>query len=298
MHHRVSSLNLARGERSSYRAFTLIELLVVIAIIAILAAILFPVFARARENARRASCQSNLKQLGLGVLQYAQDYDEYYMPVYTNAGTGTLPNQASPPTRSWVEFVYPYTKSLEILRCPSDSAAQGTPYAIREWRTRMGWPTTQAIPINYSYSLYLGGGTGYTGNVGDFQKLSALQAPSKVIMMSDSGATPPWKDTPARPASTPPEQWTQKLATDSVTPSLKHGSYVLLHPNTGITTAWTNANYGTIYARHFNTSNILWADGHVKAQRPEQIMNVTDIPSEFTNTLNSCFNPAVGCNGS
>lgn len=63
---------------SSKKGFTLIELLVVIAIIAILAAILFPVFARARENARRASCQSNLKQIGLGILQYAQDYDERY----------------------------------------------------------------------------------------------------------------------------------------------------------------------------------------------------------------------------
>src|SRR4028118_675254 len=64
--------------RAAHRGFTLIELLVVIAIIAILAAILFPVFSRARENARRASCMSNLKQIGLGVMQYVQDYDERY----------------------------------------------------------------------------------------------------------------------------------------------------------------------------------------------------------------------------
>jgi prepilin-type N-terminal cleavage/methylation domain-containing protein/prepilin-type processing-associated H-X9-DG protein len=95
--------------------FTLIELLVVIAIIALLAAILFPVFARARENARRASCQSNLKQMALGVKQYIQDYDERYPQVdFTGA--------ASPDgSRGWTVALQPYLKSTQILQCPSDA---------------------------------------------------------------------------------------------------------------------------------------------------------------------------------
>jgi prepilin-type N-terminal cleavage/methylation domain-containing protein/prepilin-type processing-associated H-X9-DG protein len=91
------------------RAFTLIELLVVIAIIAILAAILFPVFARARENARRASCQSNLKQIGLGILQYVQDYDEKFPPA-----TVSDPNVVG-----WAGAIQPYVKSEQLFRCPS-----------------------------------------------------------------------------------------------------------------------------------------------------------------------------------
>ncbi|BCM94314.1 hypothetical protein IAD21_06219 [Abditibacteriota bacterium] len=94
-------------------AFTLIELLVVIAIIAILAAILFPAFARARENARRASCQSNLKQLGLGVAQYTQDYDET-MP-------NGLPNGNNWSGFGWGSQIYPYVKSAQIFKCPSET---------------------------------------------------------------------------------------------------------------------------------------------------------------------------------
>lgn len=93
-------------------AFTLIELLVVIAIIAILAAILFPVFARARENARRASCQSNLKQIGLGMQQYTQDYDERFL-------TQDLPNG-----QHFGALLQPYLKSKQVFLCPS---AAGSP---------------------------------------------------------------------------------------------------------------------------------------------------------------------------
>ena len=104
--------------KNTKKAFTLIELLVVIAIIAILAAILFPAFARARENARRSSCQSNLKQMGLGVIQYVQDYDEkfpqgYYYPNDSSSAGGYV---------HWSGLVQPYTKSLQIFVCPSDAS--------------------------------------------------------------------------------------------------------------------------------------------------------------------------------
>jgi prepilin-type N-terminal cleavage/methylation domain-containing protein/prepilin-type processing-associated H-X9-DG protein len=99
------------------RGFTLIELLVVIAIIAILAAILFPVFARAREKARQSACLSNMKQLGLGLMMYVQDYDETMVPYCTN-----------PPGASytWPKLIEPYIKNLAVFDCPSSQT--GTRY--------------------------------------------------------------------------------------------------------------------------------------------------------------------------
>jgi len=100
------------------RGFTLIELLVVIAIIAILAAILFPVFARARENARKSSCQNNLKQLALGFKQYLNDFDERYPIV---AVSNTASTTYAPPY-GWADSLQPYIRNTQVYQCPSDTA--------------------------------------------------------------------------------------------------------------------------------------------------------------------------------
>jgi prepilin-type N-terminal cleavage/methylation domain-containing protein/prepilin-type processing-associated H-X9-DG protein len=120
--------------------FTLIELLVVIAIIAILAAILFPVFARARENARRASCQSNLKQIALGVFQYVQDYDERLPMVEVGTpaqvGSGTALTTATDFVL-WTDVLQPYLKSTQIFVCPSatnTNAPGKTPVPVAQVR--------------------------------------------------------------------------------------------------------------------------------------------------------------------
>lgn len=107
------------------KGFTLIELLVVIATIAILAAILFPVFARAREKARQTSCLSNIKQLGLAWLQYAQDYDGETVPVQIGpVAAYTLPSgTAGSGYIYWPTLLYPYTQNVQVYNCPSNSYA-------------------------------------------------------------------------------------------------------------------------------------------------------------------------------
>lgn len=126
------------------RGFTLIELLVVIAIIAILAAILFPVFAKAREKARMSACASNEKQMGLAYLQYAQDYDERICPA-----------------RGWVAFIYPYVRSKQAFICPDDRqrVTSGPPtvsYMINQMQSQLESQWTAP-----SVTLFLGECEGY-----------------------------------------------------------------------------------------------------------------------------------------
>jgi prepilin-type N-terminal cleavage/methylation domain-containing protein/prepilin-type processing-associated H-X9-DG protein len=111
------------------RAFTLIELLVVIAIIAILAAILFPVFAKARDRAQQTTCLNNLKQLGVALTTYLSDYDEHYplsrLPDATHTNLGSLNGT----TKNWRTALFPYIKSNEVMMCPTNPASKAWPAA-------------------------------------------------------------------------------------------------------------------------------------------------------------------------
>ncbi|HEY3328738.1 MAG TPA: DUF1559 domain-containing protein [Capsulimonadaceae bacterium] len=150
------------------RGFTLIELLVVIAIIAILAAILFPVFATAREKARQTTCASNMKQLGLAFVQYTQDYDEDW----------PVGNQSNGDGSGWYDSVYPYVKSSQVYDCPSDPTVGNTTspvisYGMNRNLTRVAEGDRNATPAN--------GGTG--SMAGKFLIISSLVAPTKTVML-------------------------------------------------------------------------------------------------------------------
>ena len=144
----MSTFRIFRASRQTIRngktAFTLIELLVVIAIIAILAAILFPVFARARENARRSACMSNLKQIGLAAAQYTQDYDENILPIRSYA---TCPATGSCGYFAWSsdKIIQPYLKSRQVLICPSNQKAVSYSYNF----AMGGQPNTNLAAINF-----------------------------------------------------------------------------------------------------------------------------------------------------
>lgn len=155
--------------KAKTQGFTLIELLVVVAIIALLAAILFPVFGRARENARRSTCQSNLKQIGLGILQYSQDYDERFPSAYSYEYSATRwpTTYGRPVPNSWDRAIMPYmgvkvnnhasdySSNATIFRCPSDTAPLSA--------TMISYYGSGAKPRSYSMTDSNYGNDGFVG---------------------------------------------------------------------------------------------------------------------------------------
>jgi len=143
------------GDRK--RGFTLIELLVVIAIIAILASILFPVFGRAREQARRTACTSNVKQLLLGVMQYTQDYDELY-PKWDGGASWGMPEG----TGWWMNQIQPYVKSTGLFACPSDGRGEnqtrGWGFAVVPGSTQNGTQPPRYYKTSYGINEWIVGG--------------------------------------------------------------------------------------------------------------------------------------------
>lgn len=227
----ISFVNTSKPRR---QGFTLIELLVVIAIIAILAAILFPVFGRARENARRTSCSSNLKQIGLGWMQYAQDYDE----------RGPGQGEAFLATGQRTAFdlaLQPYLKSMQIFECPSDSfsASFNVP----------GF--AQNAKRSYRHARYVRDfNCDKPSNDQQGRNLSAFASSAKTLLMADAISCA------GGPTGGTAEWWCGSEFNHAGTLAGQGSPYIDSPPPGGV-----------VRGRHLDTDNVLYVDGHVKAKK-------------------------------
>jgi prepilin-type N-terminal cleavage/methylation domain-containing protein/prepilin-type processing-associated H-X9-DG protein len=251
--------------------FTLIELLVVIAIIAILAAILFPVFAQAREKARAISCVSNEKQMGLGLMQYVQDNDEAFPQVQY-----AVPTSVSPTTwEDWELAIYPYIKN----GAPQNNGLGGI------W-TCPSWP---GAPVEAEYGInrelsYGGQGTYDYNNVPGYKVLSTtlaqLTTPSDTAMVMEHGsasygspANPGWGPDLVSYFEANENAWTAPLNIVNGAPTNPDTHLELQYDMDCALTdtrvicgnTWLNSPGTMQRYRHTQTSNTLFCDGHVKA---------------------------------
>ncbi len=237
------------------RGFTLIELLVVIAIIAILAAILFPVFAKAREKARQTACLSNTKQIGLAMMQYLQDYDSQFPPAWAWYG------QTDPRTSTWPWLLQSYAKSPQIFGCPSGPWGQAPP--AEKWSLGyMGYCLN--VVVSYSDS----GGT-ITQFAPWCSKLteSSLQEPASFYLFLEGGSTivDYWY------ATNP--NWETYLAGSGA-----HGV-----SGTAVDPAYLSDFNKD---RHIEGQNVVFGDGHAKYMTTSRLVNeMNDINSKWASIL-------------
>ena len=247
----MSMVNLP--QRRARRGFTLIELLVVIAIIAILAAILFPVFGRARENARRASCQSNLKQIGLGLMQYVQDNNERVPAGCADQGTPG-PDGLCVAKRDvvWMSSIQPYVKSTQIFTCPSADFDEAD--LVLADSTTLGYAPNASYSSAGSYIMngwnykattigLKGPGAPTSTSTGTGMKLSSIQDPTTTLWVGDGNGSP----------------WFSAEGTfPTVDPDDGNGYRSLGNKKYG-------DQNGAFIERHLETCSFLYGDGHVKS---------------------------------
>jgi len=254
------AVGLGTPKRAALHGFTLIELLVVIAIIAILAAILFPVFARARENARRSSCQSNLKQLGLAMTQYVQDYDERYPTGIQNDWSKT-----------WVTGIAPYVKNLQVFSCPSDAKAN-QPSPAGSWAG-----TTISYAAN-GYEDYVWDGVswprtllGPIGNEWDglpSPSVAKFNKPSESILVSEKWSTDVLNLTSGSNSG-------YGVASGFTANCMIMGAVAWNYTGTNIPdgtrsgTGYDSDSGGAVSHNHFDQANFLFLDGHVKSMKAD-----------------------------
>jgi prepilin-type N-terminal cleavage/methylation domain-containing protein/prepilin-type processing-associated H-X9-DG protein len=272
-------------EQTLRRGFTLIELLVVIAIIAILAAILFPVFAQAREKARAISCASNEKQMGLAVLQYVQDYDECWPIGYVYYGDGGA-NDTFDYQASWVGKIQPYMKDLNVFGCPDDPEAF-------QFKTKFAsWGNTGMSYACNSYSIGVPGKDDTLRGVFLFD--TAIAGPNGSIINGWTNTTPMSDVKINFPSDT--VMITEKWAYDSNLVDSKVGwtanlfeagwydNIITAMPGGGVVggdvtqwipdgqqpaaNAYPNGPDGGVSAHHNGMANFVFTDGHVKAMNP------------------------------
>lgn len=236
------------------RGFTLIELLVVIAIIAILAAILFPVFAKAREKARQTTCLSDEKQIGLGVLQYVQDYDEKYPQcIDAQHPDGTH--------KAWYDMVQPYIKNGELYQ--GQSYGRGGVFDCPSWPDDFG----QGDKYGASDGLFV---NNYNANdptkVQSPWSLSAVDAPADKIMIAEKGRNGArWG---YETFLTLQGWWATSVMTAGAYDPAKDNSTISVQPNMDRDnsmgdTSWEGGR--TVRYRHTDALNVAFCDGHVKS---------------------------------